>query len=408
MKPILEIQNISKKFRIGANQSKYLTLSEKMGSVLKKRNKEETEIWALKDISFDVYPGDTIGIIGKNGAGKSTLLKVLSRITPPTKGKIICRGRIASLLEVGTGFHGELTGRENIYLNGSILGLKKTEINKKFDEIVDFSGVERFLDTQLKHYSSGMQLRLAFAVAAHLEPEILIIDEVLAVGDYEFQSKCVTKMEEVGKQGRTILFVSHNIALVELLCKNCIFLNNGLVISNDKTPNVVQLYLNKSSVFKYSKNYDQVKSGDEIAKLLSIRIIDENIKPKEEIWTTDKIGIEIIYQIFKDDFDTHPYIDFWSEKSEYVFSSISTVEITGKKGIYRTILWIEPELLNNINYYIGIGLHTLNKLGVIYHFYDKESIFIEVKDNFSSIMRKTYKGNYGGLIRPLLKWDKLD
>jgi lipopolysaccharide transport system ATP-binding protein len=229
MKPILEIQNVSKKFRINREQQPYLSMRDSITNFFKSPFSRESrdDFWALRDVSFDVMPGDTIGIIGKNGAGKSTLLKVLSRITPPTSGKIISRGRIASLLEVGTGFHPELSGRENVYMNGSILGMKRTEINKNFDAIVDFAGVEKFIDTPLKHYSSGMQLRLAFAVAAFLENEILIIDEVLAVGDAEFQKKCLGKMDEVSKSGRTVLFVSHNIAILKSLCQKGVVLKQG-------------------------------------------------------------------------------------------------------------------------------------------------------------------------------------
>src|SRR5579872_3896351 len=210
MKPVLEIQSISKKFFIDHERMPYYSFRDRLSSLFKSKQKQE-EFWALQNVSFNVMPGESIGIVGRNGAGKSTLLKILSKITPPTKGKIISRGRIASLLEVGTGFHQELTGRENIFMNGSILGMKKAEIKSRFDEIVDFSGVEKFLDTPLKHYSSGMQLRLAFAVAAFLEPEIMIIDEVLAVGDAEFQKKCLGKMDDVSKSGRTILFVSHDL-----------------------------------------------------------------------------------------------------------------------------------------------------------------------------------------------------
>lgn len=234
MIPILEIKNISKKFRIGHEQQPYLSLRDSVSRLFSSlfgggRKDGVEDFWALKDVSFNVYPGDSIGIIGKNGAGKSTLLKILSKITPPTGGKIISRGRIASLLEVGTGFHSELSGRENIFLNGSILGMKKREIQNKFDEIIDFSEVEKFLDTPLKHYSSGMQLRLAFAVAAFLEPEILIIDEVLAVGDAEFQRKCLGKMENVAKnEGRTILFVSHNLSQVQSLCSKGVLLEKGM------------------------------------------------------------------------------------------------------------------------------------------------------------------------------------
>jgi lipopolysaccharide transport system ATP-binding protein len=211
-------------------------------NIFKGNQETKEEFWALDDVSFEVAEGEALGIIGRNGAGKSTLLKILSRITPPTKGKITSRGRIASLLEVGTGFHQELTGRENIYMNGSILGMKKAEIDLRFEEIVEFSGVEKFLDTPLKFYSSGMQLRLAFAVAAHLEPEILIIDEVLAVGDSEFQKKCMKKMEDVTGQGRTLLFVSHNLPSLKVICKNGILLSNGKLIRSGTINEVVDFY----------------------------------------------------------------------------------------------------------------------------------------------------------------------
>jgi len=242
MKPILEIQNIGKKYSIQHLAGGYLSLRERMANALKFERNTAEDFWALKAVSFEVQPGESIGIIGRNGAGKSTLLKILSKITPPTSGKIVSRGRIASLLEVGTGFHPELTGRENIFFNGSLLGMKRIEISAKFDEIVDFSGVEKFLDTPLKHYSSGMQLRLAFAVAAFLEPEILIIDEVLAVGDAEFQKKCMGKMEDVSKSGRTILFVSHNMAAVEGLCQKGIFLDNGKVMHKGLIRDAIEAY----------------------------------------------------------------------------------------------------------------------------------------------------------------------
>ncbi|MEO6903115.1 MAG: ABC transporter ATP-binding protein [Bacteroidia bacterium] len=245
MKPILEIQNISKKFRIQHEKQSYLSLRDSFSSLFHKKSTSSEDFYALKEVSFEVYPGESIGIIGKNGAGKSTLLKILSKITPPTAGKIISRGRIASLLEVGTGFHPELTGRENIFLNGSILGMKHKEIQNKFDEIVDFSGTEKFLDTPLKHYSSGMQLRLAFSVAAFLDPEILIIDEVLAVGDAEFQKKCMGKMENVSKSGRTILFVSHNLGAVETLCPNSIILDKGNLKVMGNTTKLIKDYINQ-------------------------------------------------------------------------------------------------------------------------------------------------------------------
>jgi lipopolysaccharide transport system ATP-binding protein len=240
MKPAIEVENISKKFRIHSNRDPYLSLRDSVQHLFRKTSKED--FYALKDVSFNVQQGESLGIIGKNGAGKSTLLKIISKITPPTSGSITYRGRVASLLEVGTGFHSELTGRENVYMNGSILGMKRSEINKNFDGIVDFAGVEKFIDTPLKHYSSGMQLRLAFAVAAFLENEILIIDEVLAVGDSEFQKKCIGKMDEVSKSGRTLLFVSHNMSALQTLCTRGLLLQNSTVQYQGDVQNAIELY----------------------------------------------------------------------------------------------------------------------------------------------------------------------
>ncbi len=258
-----------------------------MMGIFKKDSSSNEDFFALRDVSFDVLPGESIGIIGKNGAGKSTLLKILSKITPPSTGKIIVRGRIASLLEVGTGFHSELSGRENIFLNGSILGMKQKEIAEKFDEIVDFSGTEQFLDTPLKHFSSGMQLRLAFAVAAFLEPEILIIDEVLAVGDAEFQKKCMSKMEDVSNSGRTILFVSHNMAAIQNLCSKGVYLEKGSMVMQGKTDEVIGTYLKNSlgettfeknskenKVCSFSKiEISKIPKGDQTSIHLNIEIV---------------------------------------------------------------------------------------------------------------------------------------
>jgi lipopolysaccharide transport system ATP-binding protein len=242
MRPILEVQHVSKKFAIGNQQLPYLSFRDKLLGMFR-ANASTEDFWALQDVSFEVKQGEPVAIIGRNGAGKSTLLKILSRITPPSQGKVYARGRIASLLEVGTGFHPELTGRENIFMNGSILGMKQAEIKARFDEIVEFSGTARFLDTSLKHYSSGMQLRLAFAVAAHLDPEILIIDEVLAVGDAEFQKKCLGKMKDVEASGRTILFVSHHMGMVKQLCTKGIWLDKGKIKLIGDAESVVNSYL---------------------------------------------------------------------------------------------------------------------------------------------------------------------
>ena len=251
----IRVEHLSKRYRIGAKQVAYKTLREGLAQVLTRRlfRRQETAhsseadqediIWALKSVSFEIQKGEIIGIIGRNGAGKSTLLKILSRITEPTEGYAEVRGRVRSLLEVGTGFHPELTGRENIYLNGAILGMKKAELDKKFDEIVDFSGVEKFIDTTVKRYSSGMRVRLAFAVAAHLEPEVLLVDEVLAVGDAEFQKKCLGKMSDVAKEGRTVLLVSHNMGAIGRLCQRSILLDHGRMIAQGDSRTIIQDYL---------------------------------------------------------------------------------------------------------------------------------------------------------------------
>jgi len=244
VKPVIEIENLSKKFRIQGYHENYLSLRDSFQNIFKSNSKED--FFALKNISLKVNEGESIGIIGKNGAGKSTLLKIISKITPPSSGSITYRGRVASLLEVGTGFHQELSGRENVYMNGSILGMRKTEIKKNFDAIVDFAGVEKFIDTPLKHYSSGMQLRLAFAVAAFLENEILIIDEVLAVGDADFQKKCLGKMNDVSKSGRTLLFVSHHLSAIKQLCTKGVLLEQGTIHSVGNVHEVVSIYQSRS------------------------------------------------------------------------------------------------------------------------------------------------------------------
>jgi len=259
---VISVHDLSKRYRLGLKEKQAETLAGQIGNLIKspwqnlKRLREmskfgvedESVFWALKDINFEVKEGEVLGIIGKNGAGKSTLLKILSQITDPTSGKIEIHGRVASLLEVGTGFHPELSGRENIYMNGTILGMTRREIDSKLDEIIDFSGVEKFIDTPVKFYSSGMKVRLGFSVAAHLEPEILIIDEVLAVGDFEFQKKCLGKMEDVSKnQGRTVLFVSHQMDAIKSLCSNCLLLEKGRFADLGDTENIIEKYLGASS-----------------------------------------------------------------------------------------------------------------------------------------------------------------
>jgi homopolymeric O-antigen transport system ATP-binding protein len=286
----IRVENISKQFHIGQPELQHRTFREAMTDVfsaplrrlktLRGKENPQASFWALRNVNFEVQPGEIVGIVGRNGAGKSTLLKVLSRITAPTTGRIEMRGRIASLLEVGTGFHPELTGRENIYLNGGILGMSRSEIGRKFDEIVAFSEVEKFIDTPVKRYSSGMYLRLAFAVAAHLEPEILVIDEVLAVGDSLFQTKCIGKMGEVAKNGRTVLFVSHNMAAVSQLCERALLLSEGSVAFEGDCASVIERYLTRDIVSDSSGIFDVEnavnRSGTGEARISRVEVRDNN------------------------------------------------------------------------------------------------------------------------------------
>lgn len=302
----VRVEGLGKRYRIGSKRQHYRTLRDTLADALFDPFKKaqqllrgqayaaaglEEIIWALRDVSFDVEHGEVIGIIGRNGAGKSTLLKILSRITEPTEGFVDIYGRVGALLEVGTGFHPELTGRENIYLNGAILGMARAEIHRKFDEIVNFSGVEKFIDTPVKHYSSGMGLRLGFSVAAHLEPEILVVDEVLAVGDAEFQAKCLGKMSEVAGQGRTVLFVSHNMSAILSLCSQAILLDQGVVINRDTPSAIVSYYLDTNGTTSWESNSDT----QEIIKINRIYISQPDETAIEYLDPTLPIDIVVEY-----------------------------------------------------------------------------------------------------------------
>lgn len=305
MKPIISVERLGKRYTIRhEGQTPYKSLREELfklpGKLLHKgRQQSKEEFWALRDVSFDVMPGERLGIIGRNGAGKSTLLKLLSRITEPTTGRITLRGRVASLLEVGTGFHPELTGRENIFLNGAILGMSRAEVRRKFDEIVDFAGVEKFLDTPVKRYSSGMYVRLAFAVAAHLEPEILIVDEVLAVGDAEFQKKCLNKMESASaNEGRTVLFVSHNMGAIQRLCDNGLFLGQGKLLEADHIATILDTYRSSTQIETQNATQSALLETGAVS-LLSFTIRDERFNPCEILVAGRKTYFELTYRIKK-------------------------------------------------------------------------------------------------------------
>ena len=308
MKPIIKVKGLGKQYRVGARRQQFPTLRDSLARVVRKpldmlrANGHSEMFWALRDVEFEVAPGEVIGVIGRNGAGKSTLLKILSRITEPTTGRAELYGRVASLLEVGTGFHPELSGRENVFLNGAILGMRNAEINRKFDEIVSFAEIERFIDTPVKRYSSGMYVRLAFAVAAHLEPEILIVDEVLAVGDGQFQKKCLGKMNEVAKGGRTVLFVSHNMRAVVQLCGTCIWINEGHVKSRGPANEVVVDYLSSVQPQKMdgliTKEMHYHEELEELSFTL-IELLDEDSNPTIVSYFGDPLRFRVEFEVLR-------------------------------------------------------------------------------------------------------------
>lgn len=376
MENIIEVKNISKKYNIGERQI-YLTLRDIIINIVRSPLKlfgerksgvfndgKTGDFWALKNVSFTVKKGEMLGIIGRNGAGKSTLLKILTQITPPTTGEVRLRGRVGSLLEVGTGFHQELSGRENIYLNGSILGMSKKEIDRKFDQIVEFADIGKFLDVPVKRYSSGMQVRLAFSVAAHLEPEILLVDEVLAVGDADFQKKCLGKMEEVTKKdGRTVIFVSHNLGAVKTLCNKCLFLDGGEVKSWGDTDQVISDYLCDNAMvsnIEIAPNQHSKGNGDVLITKASIK--GEGDVPKNTFLINEKIKFSIQYNIAKEDRDISFCVTFLDNERMPLLSSLQ--KDTGKL--------IKPKLgLGNVEVEfenIGLfpGTYTV-ALGVLKH-----------------------------------------
>jgi lipopolysaccharide transport system ATP-binding protein len=334
----------------------------KIGDVNDRTIKGDSDlVWALKDINFDVSQGEVLGIIGKNGAGKSTLLKILSRVTGPSTGNIKVKGRIASLLEVGTGFHPELSGRDNIFLNGAILGMSKQEIKSKFDEIVDFSGVERYIDTPVKRYSSGMYVRLAFAVAAHLEPEILIVDEVLAVGDLEFQEKCLGKMKSVSaNEGRTVLFVSHNMNAIKTLCDRTLFLKNGKVLQLGTTNKVVEAYMFEGLENKAVRAFKNREVAiEDLCEMKEVRVINLENKHTTSFDVTEPVYLELTYEVFKKSFcfTVHFYVK--NSMGEMLFVSMDNkynphINSPQEKGVYIQRLCISPNFFNEGNYSVEV------------------------------------------------------
>jgi lipopolysaccharide transport system ATP-binding protein len=401
----IRIENLSKKYYIGKHIS--TSLRESITNFLKFKISSKEEFWALKNISLDIESGDVLGIIGKNGAGKSTLLKVLSRITLPTTGRIEITGKVSSLLEVGTGFHPELSGRENVFLNGTILGMTRREIKAKFDEIVAFSGIEKFIDTPVKRYSSGMYVRLAFAVAAHLDPEILIIDEVLAVGDADFQKKCLGKMSSVARQGRTVIFVSHNMSAVSSLCNNVVFLEQGQIKSFGKADDMIRLYMKGKTIMgEIAKDWMETpppfNTGD--VTMISAQVLNTDNEAAGTVNVNTPFKIRFTYEVNRPGIQPVPNVHIFTSKGEKAFTTVfPDVEVDTSPGKYSAEVHFPANFLNEETYTVGFALSSLNP--VIVHAADYEAFSFDVIDDLEAPTRNQYKGKFEGVIRPLLQWN---
>jgi lipopolysaccharide transport system ATP-binding protein len=420
----IHAEQLSKRYRIGKRTGRYDTLRERITRTVtgpmerwgrRWRGQRATPapiddtVWALRDVSFSVKSGERVGIIGRNGAGKSTLLKVLSRITEPTAGSALLHGRVSSLLEVGTGFHPELTGRENIFLNGAILGMRRQEIRRKLDEIIAFAEVDRFIDTAVKHYSSGMQLRLAFAVAAHLEPEILLIDEVLAVGDAAFQRKCLTKMEGVGAGGRIVLFVSHNMPAITRLCERTILIGGGRVLHDGPSHEVVSTYLHTGLGTTAAREWsDGVRApGNDIVRLCAVRIRGDDGRITDAVDIRQPVTVEIEFQVLKPGYALWPHYTMDNEQGVRVFVSLDQDPAWRRQprpiGRYVSTCRIPGNLLSEGTMIIGAAVRTEEPQ--ILHFYERDAVAFQVIDSIDGdSARGDYHGPVSGVVRPLLTW----
>jgi lipopolysaccharide transport system ATP-binding protein len=405
---VIKVENLSKVYRLGA--ARHNSVRDALAGFFRRSSAQREILTALDDVSFEVSDGETLGIIGNNGAGKSTLLKILSRITKPSSGAAEIRGRVGSLLEVGTGFHNELSGRENIYLNGAILGMKRDEINKKFDEIVEFSELEKFLDTPVKHYSSGMYMRLAFAVAAHLEPEILIVDEVLAVGDVGFQKKCLSKMRDVGASGRTILFVSHDMQAISRLCSRAIWLKNGRIQKDAATNETLGAYLREQSEKGAEKSWNDPEKapGNDVARLREVRVIDRSGATVSSIDIRQPVGIEMTYEVTQAGKIIVPNFHFYNEQSVCIFVSHDWSEPfrTSPRdlGIYKSRAWIPANFLAEGSVFVTVAATTYEPINV--HFVERDAVTFNVVDSLEGdSARGDYAGVLPGIVRPILEWE---
>ena len=417
----IRVENLSKLYKIGKKEP-YMALRDALSESIKKlfrkneKDKEnESYIWALKNVSFEVKEGEIVGIIGRNGAGKTTLLKILSRITYPTEGKAVVKGKVGSLLEVGIGFHPELTGRENIYLYGTILGMKKKEIDEKFDEIVEFSELSQFIDTPVKYYSSGMYVRLAFSVASYLDTDILLVDEVLAVGDIGFQKKCFKKMEDIRekeKEARTILVVSHNMDAIMRLCRRAILLDKGKVIADGDAKHVVELYLKSFGEIPAQREWEfEEAPGDEFVKIKAIRLKDKNGNIKNAFDVREPIFVEIDYWVLKET-NACASIHVFNQMGVFVIATGENSDLNKaykikQKGLWRATCEIPANLLADTRYILRVVVLSPKKNA-------KEKWHIDLREIISfyaydplegDSARGDWGGNFPAVIMPKLKWE---
>jgi lipopolysaccharide transport system ATP-binding protein len=407
---VIKVENLSKLYYLGG--ARHNSLRDTVMSFVRQPSlaKEKRELWALKDLNFTVNDGETLGIVGHNGAGKSTLLKILSRITKPTRGTAEICGRVASLLEIGTGFHSELSGRENMYLNAAILGMKRSELERKFDEIVAFAELDKFIDTPVKFYSSGMYMRLAFAVAAHLEPEILIVDEVLAVGDIAFQKKCLNKMRDVRQQGRTVLFVSHNLQAVSRLCRRVIWLERGKVRADGEAQQVISQYLHAQSNSNSEKIWENPSNapGNEITRLLRVRAASEDGETTSSFDIRRPVFLELTYEVLRDGKIFTPTFHIYNEEGICIFVSNDVSREwrnrPREKGVYTSRVEIPPNFMAEGSFSVTIAAFTAAPYEE--HFFERDVIDFHV---FDSLDGDTARGDFGGImigvVRPLLQWE---
>jgi len=427
--PTLRVDNVSKLYRIGSasdlqsgsdgpllralrsplnNYRKYRSLYRFTPAELAGAAESADVLWALRDVSFAAEAGEVLGIVGANGAGKSTLLKVVSRITPPTRGRVRLQGRVSCLLEVGTGFHPELTGRENIYMSSTILGMRKREVDARFEEIVEFSGVGPFIDTPVKRYSSGMNVRLAFAVMAHLEPELLIVDEVLAVGDAEFQRKCLNTMSTVGKHGKTVLFVSHNMAAITRLCDRGLLMRGGRLVLDGGAADIVHAHLTAGGSDIANREWPELTAapGDDAVRLRAVRAVSARGAPIGSVKSTEPVAVQIVYDVLEPGHVLSPYFTVVSEAGIDLFTTADSTpgcdQEAREVGRYTATVTIPPKLLAEGRHYVRVVMRSVR--AKYRPFTERDVIAFTIVDSVGGLQDSWWEGKPSGVIRPALDW----